>query len=68
MCTVASAPRAASVRVWHLMSRGRGHGGRPLPGALMLTILCRLLVKIVTRYPRGLAGALMRWGLPSGTS
>jgi hypothetical protein len=27
---------------------------------------CRLLVKIVTRYPRGFTGALMRWGLPWG--
>ncbi len=27
---------------------------------------CRLLVKIVTRYPRGFMGALMRWGLPWG--
>jgi hypothetical protein len=25
---------------------------------------CRLLVKIVARYPRGLTGTLMRWGLP----
>jgi len=27
---------------------------------------CRLLVKMVVRYPRGLRGALMRWGLPWG--
>jgi hypothetical protein len=27
MCTVASAPAAFRVRVWHLMSRGRGHEG-----------------------------------------
>lgn len=27
---------------------------------------CRLLVKIVVRYPRGFWGALMRWGLPWG--
>ena len=27
---------------------------------------CRLLVKIVTRYPHGIRGALMRWGLPWG--
>lgn len=27
---------------------------------------CRLLAKIVVRYPRGLTGTLMRWGLPWG--
>ncbi len=27
---------------------------------------CRLLVKLVVRYPRGFGGALMRWGLPWG--
>jgi hypothetical protein len=25
---------------------------------------CRLLVKMVVRYPSGFRGALMRWGLP----
>jgi hypothetical protein len=27
---------------------------------------CRLLVKVVVRYPGGLGGVLMRWGLPWG--
>jgi hypothetical protein len=27
---------------------------------------CRLLVKMVVRYPSGIRGALMRWGLPWG--
>jgi hypothetical protein len=49
-------------------------GAFSLFGDLALTYLivpegperCRLLVKIVTRYPRGFTGALMRWGLPWG--
>jgi len=51
-----------------------GTGAGSLFGDLAITYLivpeaserCRLLVKIVTRYPRGLTGALMRWGLPWG--
>ncbi len=51
-----------------------GPGAFGLFGDLGITYLivpesperCRLLVKIVTRYPRGLTGALMRWGLPWG--
>ena len=51
-----------------------GTGAFSLFGDLALTYLivpegperCRLLVKIVARYPRGLTGALMRWGLPWG--
>ena len=52
------------------------HGGRAfrLFGDLAVTYLivplktdrCRLLVKMVLRYPRGLRGALMRWSLPWG--
>jgi len=49
-------------------------GAFSLFGDLALTYLIvpepaersRLLVKIVTRYPRGLTGALTRWGLPWG--
>jgi hypothetical protein len=38
---VAAAPGAASVRVWTIMSRGRGpRGGHRCRRALMLTILC----------------------------
>ena len=51
-----------------------GTGTGSLFGDLALTYLivsegperCRLLVKIVARYPRGLTGTLMRWGLPWG--
>ena len=51
-----------------------GTGAFGLFGDLAITYLivpesperCRLLVKIVVRYPRGLRGALMRWGLPWG--
>lgn len=51
-----------------------GTGAFGLFGDLAITYLivpesperCRLLVKIVVRYPRGLTGALMRWGLPWG--
>jgi hypothetical protein len=51
-----------------------GTGAFSLFGDLAITYLivpetperCRLLVKIVVRYPRGIRGALMRWGLPWG--
>ena len=51
-----------------------GSGAFSLFGDLALTYLivpedagrCRLLVKLVVRYPPGLKGALMRWGLPWG--
>jgi hypothetical protein len=51
-----------------------GTGAFSLFGDLALTYLilpeslerCRLVVKIVARYPRGVQGALMRWGLPWG--
>ena len=51
-----------------------GTGAFNLFGDLALTYLtvpedagrCRLLVKIVVRYPPGFKGALMRWGLPWG--
>jgi hypothetical protein len=51
-----------------------GTGAFSLFGDLAITYLivpesperCRLLVKVVTRYPRGFTGALMRWGLPWG--
>jgi hypothetical protein len=51
-----------------------GTGAGSLFGDVALTYLivtegpdrCRLLVKIAARYPRGLTGALMRWGLPWG--
>lgn len=51
-----------------------GTGAFRLFGDLAVTYLilpqepdrCRLLVKIVVRYPRGFRGALMRWGLPWG--
>ena len=51
-----------------------GTGAGSLFGDLAVTYLivreedgrCRLLVKFVVRYPPGLKGALMRWGLPWG--
>jgi hypothetical protein len=51
-----------------------GTGAFSLFGDLAITYLivpesparCRLLVKMITRYPRGLTGALMRWSLPWG--
>ena len=51
-----------------------GTGAFSLFGDLAITYLivpesperCRLLVKIVARYPRGFTGALMRRGLPWG--
>ncbi len=51
-----------------------GTGAFSLFGDLAITYLivpeaperCRLLAKIVVRYPRGPRGALMRWGLPWG--
>jgi hypothetical protein len=51
-----------------------GTGAFSLFGDLAITYLivpetlerCRLLVKIVARYPRGFTGALMQWGLPWG--
>jgi hypothetical protein len=51
-----------------------GTGAFSVFGDLAITYLivaesperCRLLVKIVVRYPRGLRGTLMRWGLPWG--
>ena len=51
-----------------------GTGAFSLFGDLALTYLivpedaarCRLLVKLVVRYPPGLKGALTRWGLPWG--
>ena len=51
-----------------------GTGAFSVFGDLAITYLivpeaperCRLLVKIVARYPRGVRGALMRWGLPWG--
>ena len=51
-----------------------GTGAGSLLGDLAMTYLivpedtapCRLLVKIAVRYPPGLKGALMRWGLPWG--
>ncbi len=52
MCTVASAPGApgaASVRVWEVMSLGRGHeGGAHRRRALMLAILILLSSGIVS--------------------
>ena len=40
MCTVASAPAAFRVRVWHLMSRGRGpRGGDRCRRSFVLPIL-----------------------------
>jgi hypothetical protein len=52
----------------------QGTGAFRLFGDLAVTYLilpeeqdrCRLLVKLVVRYPRGLRGALMRGGLPWG--
>ena len=60
--------RHVTLRIKH------GTGAFRLFGDLALTYLivplerdrCRLLVKMVVRYPRGLRGALMRWGLPWG--
>jgi hypothetical protein len=51
-----------------------GTGAFSLFGDLAVTYLilpedaarCRLLVKLVVRYPPGFKGALMRWGLPWG--
>ena len=51
-----------------------GTGAFSLFGDLAITYLivpedagrCRLLVKVVVRYPPGWKGALMRWGLPWG--
>ena len=51
-----------------------GAGAFGLFGDLAITYLivpeslerCRLLVKIVARYPRSFRGAMMRWGLPWG--
>ena len=51
-----------------------GTGARSLFGDVAVTYLivpeeagrCRLLVKVVVRYPPGLTGALMRRGLPWG--
>lgn len=51
-----------------------GTGAWSLLGDLAITYLivpeadahCRLLVKLVVRYPPGLRGALMRWALPWG--
>jgi len=60
--------RSLTLRIKH------GTGAFSLFGDLAITYLiepesperCRLLVKIVVRYPRGFRGALMRWGLPWG--
>jgi len=60
--------RHVTLRIKH------GTGAFRLFGDLAVTYLilpqepdsCRLLVKLVARYPRGLRGALMRWGLPWG--
>jgi hypothetical protein len=60
--------RQLTLRIKH------GTGAFSLFGDLAITYLivpespegCRLLVKIVARYPRGFTGALMRWGLPWG--
>ncbi len=60
--------RQLTLRIKH------GTGAGSLFGDLAITYLivpesperCRLLVKIVARYPRGFTGALMRWGLPWG--
>ena len=60
--------RHLTLRVKH------GTGAGSLYGDVALSYLivpegperCRLLVKIVVRYPRGITGALMRWGLPWG--
>ena len=51
-----------------------GTGAFSLFGDLAITYLivpecaarCRLLVKLLVRYPPGLTGTLMRWGLPWG--
>ena len=51
-----------------------GTGAFSLFGDLAITYLivpesperCRLVVKLAVRYPRGVKGALMRWGLPWG--
>ena len=60
--------RHVTLRIKH------GGGAFRLFGDLAVTYLIvpletdrgRLLVKMVVRYPRGLRGALMRWGLPWG--
>ena len=60
--------RHVTLRIKH------GTGAGSLFGDLAMTYLivpedtarCRLLVKIVVRYPPDLKGALMRWGLPWG--
>jgi hypothetical protein len=60
--------RHVTLRIKH------GTGAFRLFGDLAVTYLivpqepdhCRLLVKIVVRYPRGFRGALLRWGLPWG--
>jgi hypothetical protein len=66
---VAFAPdRHVTLRIKH------GRGAFRLFGDLAVTYLivplktdrCRLLVKMVVRYPSGIRGALMRWGLPWG--
>ena len=47
MCTVASAPAAFRVRVWHLMSRGRGpRGGDRCRRSFVLPILSRLILEM----------------------
>jgi hypothetical protein len=60
--------RHLTLRVKH------GTGAFSMFGDLAITYLivleererCRLLVKIVVRYPAGFRGTLMRWGLPWG--
>ena len=60
--------RHVTLRIKH------GTGAFRLFGDLAVTYLvvpqepdgCRLLVKIVVRYPRGFTGTFMRWGLPWG--
>src|SRR6266852_3407058 len=60
--------RHVTLRIKH------GTGAFRLFGDLAVTYLivpddatsCRLLVKMVVRYPRGVRGALMRWALPWG--
>jgi hypothetical protein len=60
--------RHVTLRIKH------GSGAFSLRGDLAVTYLilpeeagrCRLLVKLVVRYPPGFLGSLMRWGLPWG--
>jgi hypothetical protein len=60
--------RHVTLRIKH------GAGAFSLRGDLAVTYLilpeeagrCRLLVKLVVRYPPGFLGSLMRWGLPWG--